>query len=215
MTDPRKPTPLERVSGSLATQSALTVIAAVAGGPLAPLLPILATSLAATRQQRRIEAELDAIQKLLTERPQAIENLSDEQYKLVNEAVLAILQTTQAQKLKLLRNAVENSLALEGIQSREAVMLSRIIRDISTEEAEFLLRTFQYEGIQILDTAADSETVDGRLNISQSSDDALNVSGLLSLGLLTPAESRIGSLGVMRFSGLAAKVIALLRDPGS
>ena len=94
-------------------------------------------------------------------------------------------------------------------------MLSRIIRDISTEEAEFLLRTFQYEGIQILDTAADSETVDGRLNISQSSDDALNVSGLLSLGLLTPAESRIGSLGVMRFSGLAAKVIALLRDPGS
>ena len=79
MADPHKPTALERLSGNLTTQSALTVIAAVAGGPLAPLLPILSTSLAASRQQRRIEAELDAIQRLLAERPQAIENLSDEQ----------------------------------------------------------------------------------------------------------------------------------------
>jgi hypothetical protein len=213
MADPRKPTALERLSGNLATQSALTVIGAVAGGPLAPLLPILATSLAATRQQRRIEAELDAIQRLLAERTQAIENLSDEQYKLVNEAVLAVLQTTHATKLKLLRNAVQNSLTLEGVQSREAVMLSRIIRDISAEEADFLLRTFQYAGIQILTTDADSVTADGILNISPASSDALNVSGLLSLGLLTPAESSFDSMGVMRFSGLSAKVIALLREP--
>ncbi len=215
MADPRKPSTLERVSGNLLTQSALTALAAVTGGPLAPLLPVLATSLAATRQQRRIEAELNAIQKLLAERPQAIENLSDEQYKLINETVLAVLQTTQAEKLKLLRNAIQNSLTLEGMQSREAVMLSRIIRDISTEEADFLLRTFQYEGIQILDAAADFETVDGLLNLSRASNDALNVSGLLSLGLLTPAESRFDSLGVMRFSSLAAKVIALLREPES
>ena len=215
MADPRKPTTLERVSGNLLTQSALTALAAVTGGPLAPLLPVLATSLAATRQQRRIEAELNAIQKLLAERPQAIENLSDEQYKLINETVLAVLQTTQAEKLKLLRNAIQNSLTLEGMQSREAVMLSRIIRDMSTEEADFLLRTFQYEGIQILDAAADFETVDGLLNLSRASNDALNVSGLLSLGLLTPAESRFDSLGVMRFSSLAAKVIALLREPES
>jgi len=215
MADPHKPTALERLSGNLTTQSALTVIAAVAGGPLAPLLPILSTSLAASRQQRRIEAELDAIQRLLAERPQAIENLSDEQYKLVNEAVLAVLQTTHAAKLKLLRNVVQNSLTLEGVQSREAMMLSRIIRDISAEETDFLLRTFQYQGIRILEITTDSKTNNDILNISPASSDALNVSGLLSLGLLTPAGSKIGDMGVMRFSGIVAKVIALLREPAS
>ena len=206
-------TSVERVSGSLATESTLTLIAAIAGGPLAPLLPVLAKSLAAGRQQRRVEATLIAIQQTLTEQSEALFRISDEQYKLINEAVLAVLQTTQQEKLDYLRNAIRNSLSVTNFSAHEAVAVSRIIRDISAEEAALLIRLFAYEGIQLVDEKADKDPMSTIFRLSPNSPDATQVTGLLSLGLLLPPQSSWDGIGVQRFTKLAAKAIALLRAP--
>ncbi len=204
---------VERISGSLATESALTMIAAIAGGPLAPLLPVLAKSLAAGRQQQRVEATLVAIQQTLTEHSEALSHISDEQYKLINEAVLAVLQTTQQEKLDYLRNAIRNSLSVTSFSAHEAVALSRIIRDISAEEATLLIRLFAFEGIQLVDEKVDKEPMLTIFRLSPSSPDASQVTGLLSLGLLLPPQSSWDGIGVQRFTKLAAKAVALLRAP--
>ena len=173
-------------------------------------LPI---SLAAGRQQQRVEATLIAIQKTLTEHSEALFRISDEQYKLINEVVLAVLQTTQQEKLDYLRNAIRNSLSVPNFSAHEAVALSRIIRDISAEEAALLIRLFAFEGIQLVDEKADKDPMSTIFRLSPSSPDATQVTGLLSLGLLLPPQSSWGGIGVQRFTKLAAKAIALLRAP--
>src|SRR5256885_1203182 len=98
MNDPLQPSGVEKVAGNLATEAALTVVAALAGGPLAPLLPVLAKSLAASRQQQRVQQALVDVRQTLEAHEAQIRDLTDEQYKLLNESVLAILNTTQAEK---------------------------------------------------------------------------------------------------------------------
>ncbi|MFH7519078.1 hypothetical protein, partial [Pseudomonas syringae group genomosp. 7] len=58
-------TALEKLSGSLPTEAALTAIAVVVGTPLVALLPILGKSLAAARQKERVEATLLEINSIL------------------------------------------------------------------------------------------------------------------------------------------------------
>jgi hypothetical protein len=202
---------VEALAGSLATESALTLIAAIAGGPIAPLLPVLANSLAANRQQERVKKALQEINAVLTTHEAAIRSLTDEQYKLINESVLAILTTTQSEKILLLRNAIKNALSLDDIAPQDAVMVSRVIRDISVEEASFLARAFSYQAIELSD-ATQGEVLDTSvLRVPTASADALSVSGFVSLGLLAPSEAPWNGIGSMRFTRIATKVLALLR----
>jgi len=210
MSSPLQPaTAVEKIAGSVATESALTVVGALAGGPLAPLLPVLAKSLASERQQRRIEAALSEIGSLLEAHDQALRNLTDAQYKLINETILAILHTTSDEKLSYLRRAVRNGLAMSEIQSEESVVLSRLIRDISAEEADFLVQNFSHERIQFGITS--EPATPGVFVLPEGGRNELIVSGLISLGLLIPAGPTIDDQGVMRFSNSVAKVLALLR----
>lgn len=204
---------LEKISGSMVTEAALTMVAALAGGPIAPLLPVLSNSLAAGRQRKRVESEIAAIQQALASQSARIEILSDEQYKIVNEAVLAVFQTTQEEKLRLLRNAVLNALVADVGNGREATMLSRIIRDISAEEAAFLVKASACDAIRPMETVTDEVFGDKLLRINQDGEDYLNAIGLLSLGLLAPSEATWESSGDMRFTSIAAKVVDLLREP--
>ena len=208
----RKSTAVEKIAGSIATESTLTVVAALAGGPLAPLLPVLAKSLAARRQQERVEAALVDIQEILVKHEHLLETLTDEQYKIVNEIVLATLHTTQEEKLTLLRHAVRNALTLDGLSQRSAAMLSRIVRDISAEEARFLLGNFQYDGIQLIEAAPDQPVNGNILRVGPKADDATLVTGLYSLGVLTPGDASWGGSGVLGFGEVAGKLLALLRN---
>jgi hypothetical protein len=201
------PTAVERVAGSVATESALTVVGALLRGPLAPLLPVLAKSLASERQKQRVEAALSEIGSVLEAHHQALQNLTDAQYKLINEAILAVLHTTSDEKLSYLRRAVRNGLAMTDIQPEESVVLSRVIRDISAEEAAFLVQNFSHKRIQ-LGTASGPA---GIFVVSEGGRSELIVSGLISLGLLIPAGPTIDDQGVMRFSNSVAKLLALLR----
>lgn len=204
-------TAVEKVAGNLVTQSALTVVAALAGGPLAALLPVLAGSLASERQRARVEQALVAISGILESHATKIRDLTDEQYKVINESVLALLQTTQAEKLSYLRAVVANAIAMREIEPQEATVLSRVVRDISAEEAAFLIRYFAFDGIHLMAPPAGQQFTDNIVRIDPGSKEALVVSGLLSLGLLAPAEPTWDAPNVLRFSRIVAKLIALLK----
>lgn len=194
------------------TQSALTVISAVSAGPLAALLPVLAGSLAAERQKLRVEQCFSEIVQLLEEQKELVRNLSDEQYKIVNEAALAVFQTTDQKKLRYLRAAVANVLNTEEIKSQDAAVLARVIRDISADEAEYVMRTFHYAGIHLMAENGGAQLLDKILRVDPDSREALIVSGLMSLGLLVPAEPTWDSPNILRFSGIVSKLIVLLRN---
>jgi len=205
------PTIVEKVAGSVVTESALTVLAVALGGALlAPLLPVLAKSLASERQMRRIEAALSEITSWLESNDKALLNLTDAQYKFINEVVLAVLHTTSDEKLSYLRRAIRNGLAMTDIQPQESVFLSRVLRDISAEETDFLVREFSHKRIQ-LGAAPSGGELPGTLVVPEGSRNELMVSGLISLGLLIPAGPTVNDLNLLRFSNGVAKLIMLLR----
>ena len=214
MIDPKQQTALERATGHVAMESALTVLAAIAGSLFAPLLPVLTKSLAAERQRQRVEKTLADISQILEEHDDKIRDLTDEQYKIINETILALFQTTHAEKLQYLRATVKNALSMRDIQPGEAIMLSRVVRDISPEEAAYLLQTFSYAGILLYAVPEGQEFAENILRVDPKSRDALMVSGLLSLGLLVPAESTYGAANVLRFSRVVAKLMVLMQVDG-
>lgn len=213
MSSLKPPTAVEKVSSHTATEAILTCVGALSGSPLAALLPVLTKSLASGRQKERVEAALANIDVTLNEHTDALRNLTDAQYKLVNETILALLQTTSAEKIEYLRRAVHNSLAVSGILPQEAVVLSRIIRDISAEEADFLVKNFHYDRIQV--TTSSPEHKEKVLVVAPSSPEGIVVTGLVSLGLLTAGESTWGDSGLLRFSPIVAKLLVLLREPSA
>jgi len=77
------------------------------------------------------------------------------------------------------------------------------------EEARFVANNFRYEWV-VLGTSS----VDGRtLSVAPGSPDHGVVAGLVSLGLLEQGGEVIGTMGKMRFTPLAAKLLARLLRP--
>jgi len=138
--------------------------------------------------------------------------LTDQQYKFINEAVLALLHTTNESKMEFLRNVVHNGLSTPEIADHEAVFLSRVVRDISAEEAQFLVESFRYERIW-LNESEPGESQLPTLALKPNTPEGQVVLGLLTLGLVTTAEPTYDETGLLRFTPFAAKLIALLRKP--
>ena len=205
-----QPTMLERVAGSRTADGALTVIGAVSGGPLAALLPILGRSLAAERQRVRVETALTEIDRILNEHADALNAISDAQYKLINEVVLALLHTTSAAKIKFLKHVVRNTVSKSSLGDQDAVLLSRIVRDMSADEMSFLKQNFGYGRVQVATTTVEADHVKRVLNVKPGTAEALVVTGLVSLGLLEAAEPTWDETGMLRYSDVTAKLIALL-----
>lgn len=213
------PSRLERVAGGPLVEVGLTAATAAAGAAVAtmaattllPLLPILAKSLAAGRQERRIARNLAAIEQVLIQHDDKLERLSDEQYALINEIVLAAMGSTNDTKLAYLQNAVQNALALSELPPQEAVVLGRVVRDMSADEARFLMDHHSAERISI--GGADIASALNHYCVDPNSNEALCVYGLLSLGVLTPGEAMYDTMGMLGFSRLAPKLIALLSSP--
>lgn len=203
-------TALEKFAGNTGLEAALTVMAAVAGGPLAPLLPVLTKSLACERQRARVEAHLVELSHMLNAHEERLRELSDAQYKLINESILAVLQTTEQQKLALLKSVVRNALEMTDVDPMESIALSRILRDISVEEALFVVRNFGCERVYITSSEQPGRNDSKTCYVRPGSRDEMVVSGLVSLGLLTTGEPTLGQL--LRWSTLVAKFIVLVQD---
>ena len=105
------------------------MLAVADGGVVSAVLPILAKSLASERQKKRFEQAISDIGDTLKMHEQAIRELSDAQYKLIGEVILALTQTTDDDKVQYLKLAVQNGLHQTEIRPQEAVMLGRLLRD--------------------------------------------------------------------------------------
>ena len=202
---------LEKAAGSLAVEATLTAVAAAAGTPLAALLPVLAKCLASDRQKQRVEATLRDMNEFLLKHETQLATLTDQQYKFINEAVLSLLHTTNESKMRFLRSVVQNGLFASELKDQEAIFLSRIIRDISAEEAQFIIANFSYERIW-LNESDPGESQQSTLAVRPSTPDGQVALGLLTLGLLTTAEPTWEESGLLRFTPLVAKLITLLRN---
>ena len=206
-----KPSALEKVAGNTGTEIAATLLAAFSGNPVASLLPVLTNALASGRHKQRVEKAINEIGAVLEEHSDLLRNITDQQYKLINETVLSIFNTVDSDKLEYLKRVIRNTLDNNNIKSQEAELMSRVIRDMSAEEFRFLIENYSYNRIQLskMEVADDKKEV---LRVDPESREGLIVSGLISLGLLLPAEPTWDDSGLHRFSNVVAKLIALLRE---
>lgn len=204
---PQKST-LESLAGSLPTALAVAYAGALAGGLLMPLLPVLTNALAAERQRQRVEKALQQITDILANQASRLNDISDNQYKLVNETILTLLQTIDQEKIELLRTAVENTVFSPDISSQDTYFLSRLVRDISVQEVRFIQRNFQNEKISLVVKPMNGG--EGVLSIQIQSEDGRIAAGLVSLGVLAAVGGTIDDLGTLRFTPIAAQLLALL-----
>ena len=205
-----RPTAIERIAGNLPVEGSLPAIAALAGGPLAALLPPLAKTLAAERQRNRVEAALVDIEATLRQHSDHLSLLTDQQYKFINEAVLALLHTTDEKKIALLKLVVRNGLKMSQMPDHDSVFLTRIVRDISAEEAYFLMQNFGKQRIWLNDTPQ-PQAEESTLSVGPETSDGQIVLGLITLGLVTTAEPTWDDSGLLKYSPIVAKLLAILR----
>lgn len=153
----------------------------------------------------RIQVEIEHV---LKKHESLINELTDDQYKVINEAVSSALYTINQEKLSYLVQVVNNA-AQEGSYCQGASdHLSRVIRDISADEILFLLRSVQYEGVAVTDSDVKNDTL---LKIPPGSHDELLMTGLLHLGLVFAKDST-WSFQVYKWSPIVRNLIALLES---
>ncbi|MBX9347568.1 hypothetical protein K5M36_10755 [Chromobacterium vaccinii] len=133
---------LEKLTGT-APQLAATIVATAATTtgftPIAAaLLTPLMSTLAYSRHMKRIEDSIEEINKELSVLEEDLFNISDAQYKFISETVVVALQASEEGKLDYLKLAIKNGVSDAEMNTNEANILSRIIRDISLEEISFL-----------------------------------------------------------------------------
>jgi len=203
---------LERVSGSLGTTVATTLIAASGGGYLAPLLPALAGALANQRYQKRVEEALQELNQRIAENEHSTNSITDNQFKLVSEIVSAILHTTNADKIEVLKRSAINGITAADIDDHEVSIISRVLRDISILEFEFLLRLESVQTVIVASTDERPESKDpDQLWIDAHEQDAELLIGLVNLGLVPPTGSGWGGTLNYRVLGVAHKLLSLAR----
>lgn len=205
-----EPTSLEKTTSSLPIKGAANTIAVFGATitPLAAFIPFLIESLASERQSKRLEAMFHELQALADVNAEQIKNLTDDQYKVVNEAISAAFYTINQEKLSLLKEAVKNVLQHGEVVVNTSDALARALRDISAAEAAFLMLNYGYELVVISETpieAPDAKT----LTVKPNSDEEVILSGLLNLGLLYSKVSRFDIVG-FEWSPLVAKLLVLL-----
>lgn len=211
MTDTKLPAPTttESIAGHLGSDIAATLLAAFAGTPMAALLPVLTTTLASGRHKARVESTIAEISDILDRHEKQLKNVSDPQYKIINEMILAVFQTTEQEKLSYLRNVLSNAISADELTAQEADFISRVVRDMSAKEAEFLVDSFKYARIQLANLEGENPN-ENTMTVNPESDDGMIVTGLISLGLLIPAEPTWDESGLIRWSSIAKPIIGLL-----
>ncbi len=207
---------IERISGSTLVQALLTIIGAANPTMLpASLLPVLSNSLAASRYKERIDQQFQEIKEILDCNEEKLRNITDEQFQIINDLITISLQTINQKKLEYLKYAVSNSIRDSKTTHKEASMIGRIIRDISAEEAYFLINNFEYKAIALNNEIGGTFEGDERtlvINRGCSQEESL-VIGLMSIGLLVNHGGTWDGAPILVFSDIAAKIIALLQKP--
>lgn len=202
-----KETIIEKVSGNVLTNLGATAFSAVAGGPLAALLPALIQTPAARRHKKRIEKAFEEINKKLEEYGDKINEITDLHYKFVNEVASTILRTVDKKKIEYLKKAIQNGIEMPSLDEKTVTSLSRTIRDITTEEVAFLLKNISYKIIYLDFEGNDEKSI----TIYSNSDEREVLSGLLALGLVI-FTSKYVNVDAYYFSDTAFDIVNIFKD---
>jgi len=179
-------TGLERIAGSLPVELGATIIASLAGGPAAALLPVLTNTLASGRHQARVKDALDSLEQELQKVRGDVDKITDAQYKFISETTLSILHSPDDQKVEYLKSAIVGALDVPDISMHDAVLSSRIVRDMSVSELKFVL---DYIG-SIICTDSDPQESEVQVDTKEGNFGSI-ISGLQSLGLLTTVQGMV------------------------
>ena len=135
-----KKSKIESLTGSLVTSLITTGIGVVTGGAGA-FLPLLTGSLAQKRHLERIEKAIREIEEYINNHDLKLKELTDSQYKIIGEAINYMLSTVNEEKIEYLKRAITNSFndEFDYESDLETEVLTRILRDISAKEAEFIV----------------------------------------------------------------------------
>ncbi len=204
------PSALEKATGSLPAKAIANAIGVFGSTitPLAAFVPFLVDSLASGRQSERLERMFAELNAVIAAHTTKLKELSDDQYKVVSEAISAAFYTIDQDKLDLLKRAASNALLDADAVIQVSDALSRVVRDISATEAAFIIRNFNYELFVVSDEA---DKMQGALTIKPHSTDEIILSGLINLGLLYSKAPR-WDIVAFEWSPLVVKLIRLLKD---
>jgi len=208
-------TAIERVATNFPVSVGANAIAAFGATvtPLAAFVPFLVQSLASSRQAKRVETMLADLDSIIQAHTVQIEALADDQYKLISEAISAAFYTIDVLKLEFLKNAVVVAIERPDIPLAAADSLSRALRDISSDEAAFIVNNFKFVKVVIdSEIAMDDPNRSDHLIVRPGTINESIVSGLISLGLLY-TKSSSWDAQLYEWSPLVAKLIVLLSKP--
>lgn len=216
----------EALAGHPATSLVLTTCATLAAAPAGAavgavtlplaltLLPILLNSYANERYQERVATEIRYLNDTLASHEQAIRDLSDAQFKLINEVIVTAHQNLEQDKVIFLRAVVKAALVDKSLTHEQATIFARVMRDISASELAFLVRYFSFNAV-IFDHP---EIGVGNLEelvklewerLEDTTDNRLLISGLLSLGLMKHTGTMSDSY---EFTPIVAKLLTLIQS---
>ncbi len=201
---------VEKVSSSLAVNAAATAVGVFGATitPLAAFIPFLVKSLGSSRQTKRLEKMMQELEAVLERQSEQIESLTDDQYKVVNEAISAAFYTINEDKLEFLKRTIMNSINEPDLVASASDLLSRIVRDISADEARFVVQNASYKSIAVMEPP---RKLDGVLFLKRGSVEETILSGLINLGLVYLQTNRAGMIDY-EWSPLVPKLIALLKE---
>lgn len=206
----KEKTRLEKVSDNLATKTAGTAIGVLGATitPLAAFIPFLLETLASGRQSKRLEETFKRIESMLQKHKSLINDLTDDQYKIINECVSSAFYTINDEKLNYLVAVVSNTVKHPTACSGVSDHLSRVIRDISADEIIFLFKNISYVGIAVTDEVIGNNEL---LQVSPDSNDELLLTGLMHLGLLYVKDSS-WDFQIYKWSPIVGKLVTLLKS---
>lgn len=201
---------LEKVTSNLATNLGATAVGALGATitPLAAFVPMLVQTLASGRHTKRLTKAIEDIETILSGFGDEIKNISDDQYKVINEAISSAFYTIDERKLEYLKSVIRNSAVNPDDCIGYSDAVSRIIRDISADEILFLFANSHYEGVTVTKMTT---TNDRLLVVPPDSSDELLVSGLINLGLFYSKDASWDS-SVYSWSPIVVRLMNLLRD---
>ena len=198
---------VEKIAGGLPANIAANTVGALGATitPLAAFVPFLVQTLASGRQSQRLEKMFDELSTILEDQAEKLQALTDAQYKLVNEAISAAFYTVDERKLELLKKAVVAAIAEPSITDSASDALSRLVRDISADEAKFMMSSYP----KYLYLGPEERREDDAWVIRLASNEEILMSGLISLGLIYSKQPVYGPTRY-EWSPLANKFIKLL-----
>jgi hypothetical protein len=205
-----EPSAVENIASSLPVKGAANTVAVLGATvtPLAAFVPFLVDSLASGRQAKRLEAMFGELRILTEQNSEKLKDMTDDQYKVVNEAISAAFYTINQEKIQLLKRAASNAFLNPDAVAEVSDSLSRVIRDISAAEAAFVLKNFGYEKFVVTN---DTGVTEKALAVEPHSTEEIILSGLINLGLLYSKATGWKMLA-FEWSPLVVKLIRLLRD---